>query len=143
MGLSRVQSQVLWSAATSKTLTTASRADSDAYTFDSTDVGCSVQIKVDNQGTPASGDVLNVYIKWTNGDVAGAGGSDTYDTDEYAQYLCVIDTYATNTPGEDPAVKTVPIDVMTGKGFKLSIDSPNAATRNMVVQARLNLTRAS
>jgi hypothetical protein len=143
MGLSRVQSQILWATATSKTLSSSSRADSDAYTFDSSDVGCSVQIKVDNQGTPQAGDVLNVYIKWTNGDVTGAGGSDVYDSDEYAQFLCVIDTVAANTPGEDPAIKTVPIDVMTGKGFKLSIDSPNAGTRNMVVNARLNLTRAT
>ena len=137
MGLGRTEQQVTWSAANTKTLSAATRADSDEITIDSSVVAASVQVRVDNQGTPASGDVLNVYIKWSNGDLDAGGGANDYDSDEYAMPLMVLDTYATNTPGEDPATRTLPIDPNMGKAFKLSVDSPNAATRNMVLAARV------
>lgn len=142
MAMSRVQQQITWSAANSLTLNTATQTDSDAYTFDSTDVGCSIQVSVDNQGTPQAGDVLTVYIKYSNGDISAGGGADTFDTNEYAQFLMQLDTVAANTPGEDPAIKTVDIPV-SAKAFKLSISSPNAATRNMLVKARALLVRAA
>lgn len=137
MGLGRTEQQVLWSGSNSKTLSAATRADSDEIVIDSSVVAAAVQVRVDNQSAAQTGDVLNVYIKWSTGDLDAGGGSNDYDTDEYAMHLMTLDTYATNTPGEDPATRTLPIDVNMGKAFKLSIDAPNAGSRNMVVNSRV------
>jgi hypothetical protein len=143
MGLARAEQQITWSAANTKTLSASTRADSDAMAIDSTCVAISVSVRCDNQGTPASGDVLNVYVKWSNGDLDAGGGADDFDSDEYAMFLMQLDTYATNTPGEDPCTRTLPIDPKMGKAFKLSVDSPNAATRNMLLAARMTVHTAS
>lgn len=134
------ETQVLWSAATSITLTAATRQDSDAILMNAADIGGSLQISADNSGTAAAGDVVDVYAKWTAGDTLGDSGDD-YDTAEHAQFLCRLDTYASNTPGEDPARKTVPLAVCGRKGLRVSIEAPQAATRNIVVRARLVTNR--
>lgn len=139
MALTRTESQITWSSADSITLSAATASTSDAFTFDATDGAASIQVDANNAGTPASGDILNVRIAWTTGDVLG-DTADDYDTSEHAQLLMVLDTYGTNTPGEDPARKTVDIPT-SAKGFKLVVDSPNAATRNMVVRARVTTQR--
>lgn len=135
MASSFVQSQVTWAAAASITLSSATRQDSDTLTLNAETYDAAITISADNAGTPASGDVLDVYIKWTTGDVLGDTGDD-FDTSEHAMFLCRLDTFATNTPGEDPARRTVQIPTAPQK-FRLSVESPNAATRNMVVRARL------
>lgn len=65
------QTQVQWSAADSISLSTNSVVDSDAVSVNAEDDSGSVQISVDNSGTPASGDVIDIYVKWSNGDVLG------------------------------------------------------------------------
>ncbi len=141
MALTRSETQITWSAAASITLSSVGRVDSDAFTFDATDVAASVQVSADNAGSPASGDTVAVYIKWTTGDVV-TGGGDDYDSDEHAQVLMLLNTFGTDTPGEDPAVKTVDIPV-SAKGFKISLVAVNAAARNMVVKARIATQRAA
>jgi len=141
MALTRTETQLTWSAATSITISDASRHDTDAFTFDATDVAASVQLSADNASTPSLGDTLVAYIKWTTGDVV-TGGGDDYDTDEHAQYLMILDMYASNTPGEDPAVKTLDIPV-SAKGFKLSVVAAQGATHNVVVKARIATQRAA
>lgn len=141
MALTRTESQITWSSSASLTLSSTSRTDSDAFTFDATDVSASVQVSADNAGTPASGDTLDVYIKWTTGDVLG-DSADDFDTDEHAQFLFRLDTFSTNTPGEDPARKTVDIPV-SAKGFKLSVVGAQAGTRNLTVRARVATQRAA
>lgn len=127
---------ITWSAAASVSLSTNSRVDSDAVSLDIEDWDAALQVSVDNSGTPASGDVVDVYVKWTSGDVLGDSGDD-YDTDEHAEFLARLDTYTTNTPGEDPARKTVPLMVSGKKGFKLSVVAAQGATRAVTVRARL------
>lgn len=141
MALTRQENQVTWSAASSITLSAATRSDSDAFTFDATDIAAALQVDANNAGTPASGDVLNVYVKYTTGDILG-DSADDFDTDEHALFLGTLNTFGSDTPGEDPARKTWEIPVAP-KGFKLSVDSPNAATRNMVVRARVITQRAA
>lgn len=141
MALTRNETQITWSAAASVTLSANTRQDADAFTFDATDFAASLTINADNAGTPASGDYVDCYIKWTTGDVLGDTGND-YDTDEHAQFLCRLDTFSTNTPGEDPARKTIDIPV-SATGFKLSVQGNQAATRNVVVRARVNTQRAA
>lgn len=135
MPSSRNESQITWSAASSITLNSSSRQDSDAVSFNVEDWEAAIQVSADNQGTPASGDHVDVYVKWTTGDVLGDSGDD-YDTDEHAEYLGRLNTYSTNTPGEDPARRTWQIPT-SAKGFKLSVEAPNAGSRNVVLRARL------
>lgn len=130
------EQQVQWAAAASITLADNNRHDSDAITFNVEDWDGSVQISADNLGTPASGDTVDVYVKWSNGDILGDTGDD-FDTDEHAEFLCRLDTYPTNTPGEDPARKTVPLMISGKKACKLSVVAAQGATRNIAVRARL------
>lgn len=128
---------VLWSSAGSVTLSSASRVDSDAIALDATDVQVMLQVSADNAGTPASGDVVRVYLKLTSGDVLGDSGDD-YDTDEHAIPLGTLDTYSTNTPGEDPARRSWDITQFLGApNAKLSVEAPQGASRSIVVKARI------
>lgn len=135
MAITLTETQITWSAAASTTVSSATAVTSDAFAIDATTIAASIQISVDNAGTPASGDTLTAQIAYTNGDVLGDSGDD-YDTTEHAAPFMVLDTFTTNTPGEDPARKTGPIGIAM-KGGKLIVTCPNAATRNMVVRARL------
>ena len=140
MALSYNESQVTWSSAASVSLNSASRFDSDAVTLNAGDLAGSVSLSADNAGSPASGDVVNVYVKWSNGDLLGDSGDD-YDTDEHAEFLCQLDTYATNTPGEDPARITVPLSVAGRKAFKISAVAPQGASRAITLRVRLGTQR--
>lgn len=133
MPSSRVSTQIQWSAANSITLSSATAQTSDAFLFNVEDWEADLQISVDNAGTPASGDVVNVAIAYTSGDLLGDSGND-YDTTEHAERLGTLDTVAANTPGEDPARRTFPIRT-AGLGFRVIVDAPQAATRNIVVRA--------
>ena len=142
MAFSTNEAQITWSAAEYVSLSTASRVDSDAVALNVGDLHGSISLSADNASSPASGDTVDVYIKWTNGDLLGDTGND-YDTDEHAQFLCRLDTYTTNTPGEDPARTTVPL-VLAGKtGFKLSVVAAQGASRAIAFRARLNAHRWS
>lgn len=145
MALTRQTGQgITWATGSaSTTLASSARVDSDAFTFDATDVAAAITVNADNAGTPASGDYVDVYIKWTTGDVLG-DTADDYDTTEHAEYLGRLDTYATNTPGEDPARRTWSLSHMIGaKGFKLSVEGPQAGARNVVVRSMVSTQRAA
>jgi hypothetical protein len=144
MALTRETGQgITWSASASTTLSSSTRVDSDTFTFDATDIAAAVTITADNAGTPASGDIVDIYIKWSTGDVLGDTGDD-FDTSEHAEYLGRLDTVAANTPGEDPARRTFSLNHMIGaKAFKLSVEAPQAASRNVVVRAMVATQRAA
>ena len=127
---------ITWSSAASISLNSNSVVDADAVTLNIEDWDGSLQVSADNSGTPASGDVVDVYVKWSNGDVLGDSGDD-FDTSEHAEWLCRLDTYATSTPGEDPARKTVPLAVSGKKAFKLSVVAAQGASRAITFRARL------
>lgn len=135
MASSRVETQITWSSASSVTVSSATVVTSDAFTFNAEDWDGEVQVYADNAGTPTSGDVADFYIAYTAGDILGNSGSD-YATTEHAEYLGRLDTVAANTPGEDPAsltfrIRTAPL------GFKILASCPQAASRNIVVRARV------
>ena len=136
MAITRAQTQVQWSAANTLSVTSATEAVSDVITLDDTCVASSIQLSADNAGTPASGDTAVWRIQWSNGDVLANTGDD-YDTSEHAQFLAQLDTYSTNTPGEDPARMTVTVTPVAKK-FKLAVTCANAATRNVTVAARID-----
>lgn len=144
MGVSRNQQQLLWSSATSITLSTNTEAECDAITLDATDVGIGLQIEVSNQGTPTSGDTLTVRIKPTFGD-NNADAADDYDTNEHCEQY-QLDTVSANSPGENPARLTIPLNHIIGaKGLKVGVQWNSAApgTRNAVVRGRLGTVRAA
>lgn len=127
--------QITWSAASSKTLNANTRVDSDPITFDAALVQALLWLTMDNQGTPASGDWVDVWIK-TSPD------GTNWDTDEHATYVGRWNTYGTDNPGEDPAAKGLPIDC-SAKAIKISMQANQAATRNIVVSGYLHAQHAS
>ena len=135
MASSRVETQITWSSASSVTVSSATVVTSDAFTFNAEDWDAELQVNADNAGTPASGDTCDVYIAYTTGDILGDSSSD-YATTEHAEYLGRLDTVAANTPGEDPASRTVRIRTAP-LGFKILASCPQAASRNIVVRARV------
>jgi len=141
MPITRVATQVLWATASTKTVTSATESVSDVITVDDSCVNLSIQVSADNQGTGTSGDTAVWRIQWSTGDVLADSGDD-YDTSEHAQYLTNLDTYGSNTPGEDPARRTIEISPIAKK-FKLAVTCANAATRNIIVAARIEEQRAS
>jgi hypothetical protein len=136
MAITHVQTNVTWASASSLTISAATEATSDTVTLDSTCVALSIQMSADNLGTPASGDTAVWRIQWST------DGGTTFDTSEHAQYLTTLDTFATNTPGEDPARRTIDVPPTATK-FKLAVTCANAATRNVTVTARIDEQRAA
>lgn len=133
--MSWVETQITWSAANSITVSSATEVVSDTFTLQDDTIEAAVQISADNQGTPAAGDTAIVRIRRTTGDILGDTGSD-FDTAEHAERLMKLDTFATNTPGEDPARKTVDVSCAS-KEFKIGVVCAQAATRNIVIRARV------
>lgn len=127
---------ITWSASASITVSSATVQASDAITLNVEDWDGSLQVNADNNGSPAAGDVCDVYVAWSNGDILGDSGDD-FDTTEHAQFIGRLDTVTANTPGEDPARKTWSIPVSGKKAFKVLVSCPQAASRNIVVRARL------
>ena len=135
MASSRSETQITWSAANSVTVSSTAVVWSDAVLFNVEDWDAELQVNVDNAGTPATGDTCIVYIAYTAGDILGNSGND-FPTTEHAEFAMLLETYAADTPGEDPANRTC--QVRTGAtGFKVGVSCPHADVRNMVVRARL------
>lgn len=137
MASSKTQTQIAWSAAASVTITSnTSYNRSDAVTLSVETWEAAIQVSADNSGTPAAGDVVYIYVAYSAGDLLGDTGND-YDTDEHAVFLGVLDTYATDTPGEDPARKTFPLPTTAPLAIQVLALAPQAASRNIVLRARL------
>ena len=141
MAITRTATQVTWSSASTLSVTSATEVVSDVFTIDATCVGLTIQVSADNASTPASGDTAVWRIQWSTGDVLANTGDD-YDTSEHAQILTVLDTFGTNTPGEDPATRSVSVDVVATK-FKLACTCANAAIRIVTIAARVEEQRAA
>lgn len=135
MAITRVETQVTWSAAASKSLNANTAFISDAITIDPTTIAAAIQVMADNSGTPASGDNVTVQIAYSSGDILGDTGND-FDTTEHAQFLTTLDTFATDTPGEDPVARTVPIAIAPS-AFKIIATAAQGATRAITFYARL------
>lgn len=119
------------SMATPKALNSTSRFTSDAVTIHADAVSASLQVLLDNQGTPASGDYVDLQVAWT------ADGTN-YDSDEHALYLPRMDTFGTNDPGEDPCRRTFWLDVSGKQKFKLIAKANQGGTRTINLSALYN-----
>lgn len=117
---------VLWSTASSKSVTAGATEISDNE--DVTAADCpkvTLTLKADNAGTPASGDTVDFYVS------KSADGGTTYDTVENYEFLCQIDTY---TPSADPSSKTVEFSIVGVTDWKLVAIS-NASSNSITVSA--------
>lgn len=123
---------VQWSASSTKSLNSSSRVDSDAVSINADAVQGAIQVTCDNSGTPASGDYVDLWIKWS------LDGGTTYDTDEHAMFLGRIDTVAANDPGEDPATRTFSLNVSGKRNFKLTAKANQGSTRAVTISAVYN-----
>ena len=134
MASTKPETQITWpTSQASVTVNTAAMTWSEFVPLNVEDYEGNIQVSADNAGTPASGDVCNVWIAYTVGDTLGDTGND-FDTDKHAQFLMQLDTYSAT--GEDPARKSAPI--RTGATvYKIGVQCPQAATRNLVVRARM------
>ena len=128
MTVSSGELQVTWDTGNndSGTIAAAGSDTSDDIAFSGTVFAASIQLEAQNNGTPAAGDVMDFFIQYTNGDVAGTG-SDTYDTPAHDAYLATLDTNADNN-----ARKTVPVQAAS-KAFR--IRAVNNAASNTITAA--------
>lgn len=140
MAASITELAITWSAAASVTVSSSTVVWSDVLALTAADYDYQLQVSADNAGTAASGDTCTVYVAKTTGDILGDSGND-YDTVEHSAWSMTLDTYATSTPGEDPARKTQAISVSGAVGIKIGVSCPQAGTRNIVVRARLSCQR--
>lgn len=121
---------------TAKTLSSATLFWFDEITINADDWDFGVWVHADNQGTPASGDVVNIWL-------ARSMDGTNYPTDEHAQQIGQLDTYSTNTPGEDPAAISLPIPLNGAQKVKIGFAAPQAGTRNINVKGVYNSHRSS
>lgn len=139
MASSRNETGITWSAAAYTDITSGSNATSDAFTFNIEDWDAVLTLYADNQGAPASGDTLDVYVEWTSGSVDGSAGDD-YDTAKGAKWVARLNTYSTDADGEDPQQKTIELSNIAAKGLKVYAKN-NSAGRTIRLRAEISTHR--
>lgn len=128
MAISKSQTQVEWSGADTKSVSSSGNATSDAVVIADTAIAGSLTIKADHSGSPASGDEILAGILYTTGDPdVDPDSADEYDTPGHALPI-VLDT---NT--ENPAIKTIPVDT-SATGFKLFVENDGASSITVSAQ---------
>ncbi len=137
MALSRVETQVTWSAANSASVAANSSQTSDTVTLDATCIAARILMKADNSGTPNAADIIYFWALETAGDPDGAG-ADEYVTAQHAHLLKVIDTSL-----EDPALGMADIPIPQ-KSFQLYAEGITATTVTAItVSATITELRSS
>lgn len=128
MALTRAETQVTWpTAADSKSVAAGADETSEEFNLDDTCVEAEIQLKADNSTSAASDDIIDFYLVQTLGDPdADPDSADEFDTAGHALFLARLDTSS-----EDPAIKTVPIPVVS-KGAKVIANGSNAGTTNAI-----------
>lgn len=139
MASSRVETGITWSSAAYTDITSGSNATSDAFAFNVEDWDASLTLYADNQGTPASGDTVDVYVLWTSGSVDGSAGDD-YDTPKGGRWVARLNTYSTDADGEDPQQKTIELTNIAAKGLKVYAKN-NSGGRTIRLRAEISTHR--
>lgn len=131
MALAVNEQQVTWSAANSVSIAAGGNNTSDAVTHTSGTVfQAKIQLKADNDGTPASGDTVDFYLLESQGDPDGAS-TDEFDTTTQGTHLARLDT---NT--DDPALTTVwvPGPLYKSKIYAVNNSGGRAITVSALIQ---------
>lgn len=103
MAITRAETRIQFGAANSTSLVSGAAKSSDTVSLATTTVMLGITIKVDNKGTPASGDTCTVYM------LPSAGDPDGVSTDEHASNSHGILLAVLNTNLEDPAIRSLEI----------------------------------
>lgn len=142
MAATREESAITWSSAAYQDCTVnATVYSSDAVTFNAADWDAEIALYADNQGTPASGDLITFGIRYSVGSVDGSAGDD-YNNPNNTEFLAQLDTY--NNDESDAygiVMRTVPIRTAP-KSFIITANAPQGASRTIRVRAAL-ITRRS
>jgi len=111
MAITRAQNQVKWAAANSLSVGAGLNANSDLITFDPSATAASITLKVVNGGTPAAGDTVDFYLRYSSGDpdadpdVAIEHAS---ADSAHAEFLGRIDVGVVGTNLRDAGIRAVP-----------------------------------
>jgi len=119
------------SSVTPKALNSNSVVDSDVQAIHADAGQGKVIVSCDNQGTPASGDYIDVWIKYSP-------NASLFPSNLHAQLLGRIDTFL-----EDPAVQAFDLNVEGGQQFKLTFKANQGASRTVNVVAIYNEWRGA
>lgn len=145
MAVSKVETQITWAAANTKSLNSTSWFVSDEITLNDSDWEGGIQFRADNAGTPASGDTVEIRILYSVGDLDAGGGANDYPdantsgtTAAQANFLALLDTYS----NYDPDSKFCPIDTAP-KAFKIAARAAQGATRAITLSGRLITHRSA
>lgn len=130
--MARTEVQVQWSSANSLSVAAAGNGTSDEVNLTANTLKARIQLKADNNGTPADGDVVEFYLLETSGDPDGTG-SDEFDTAKHGTPLARLNTFAPD--GEDPAIAHVQLP-LPQKGLKIYADN-KAASNAITVSATI------
>ena len=107
--------QVTWpTAANSKSVSAGGAETSEAWDYDAAGFQAAITIKASNDGSEATGDVIDVYAMRTTGDPDGAS-TDEFPTPEtqHMEFLARLDTFDSAT---GDVVKTVDMPQPYHKG---------------------------
>ena len=129
MPITKQARQVLWAGGVTVSVAAGAATNSDTITPGADAVGAVLQVKVDNTGTPAAGDTLDVYLLMTTGDPdADPDSADEFDTNNHGLFLMRLDTNA-----DDPAIKTVEIPTAM-KAYKVRVMNNGASAMTVSAQ---------
>ena len=138
MAITRVETQVTWSASDSVSVAMGGNQTSDEITLDPTCIAAQIHLKADNSTTPASDDIIRFWLIQTGGDPDGTGADEYDDTTEAPLYLGKLDTNA-----NDPALRTVPLPIPQAH-CKLHAEGATDGTTNAItVSATITEQRAA
>jgi hypothetical protein len=138
MAITHNEVQVQWNTGNNNySLSAGSTYSSDAVSINATATELGITCKADNNGTPASGDVIDWYIRYTDGDPDGVS------TDEYGSENINHATYlgTSDTNDVDPAIFSTELS-SAHKGFYIMAVS-GASSNGITISATCTEVRAS
>ena len=136
MAITRAQTDVTWDTGSySNSLAAATGEASDVTSLNATCIQASITVKADNNGTPAAGDTLEVWLLASAGDPdAASPGTIEYPTDrDDGQFIGLMDVSAAS---KDPVRSTFPLPVVPYR-FKIycyNNASSNGITHSAVIE---------
>jgi hypothetical protein len=140
MASTKNETQVQFSSTNEITINNTSWNLSDPVALNVEDWDAELLMWADNQGTPASGDTVEVRVLYTNGSVDGSAGDD-YVNQDNGEYMALLDTY-NNDDGNGVVLSSVPLRTCPD-GFKLAVKAAQGSTRNIKFRALLQTHRGA
>lgn len=119
MAITSETNQVTWGAANAKAVASSATEMSDDYTFNANTFDSELIVKADNAGTPANGDVINIYAQIKE-------DPDQDAAPEYANQGDLVGRLDTNSV--DPAIKGILFSPMPGKTYRFAAKNEGASS---------------